>query len=178
MTIYYVAAIISACVCRGTKGLSGNQAWRIPCFLQILGPAFVLLATLRCPESPRWLAKNGRTQEARSILTKYHANGKEDDPLVEYEFREIIEALQEEEAHSQTKYTDYIRGSGNRRRLLIIVVVSLGMNWVGNGIVSYYLSPILTTLGISSTNQQLEILIGLQIWNRRSESSVGAPKRD
>lgn len=51
---------------------------------------------------------------------------------------------------------------------MIIVSIAVGSNWVGNGIVSYYLSPILTTLGISSTSTQLEILIGLHIWNRES----------
>ena len=53
MGIYYFAAIISACVCRGTFSLQGNQAWRIPCFIQIVGPAMVLLFTFTCPESPR-----------------------------------------------------------------------------------------------------------------------------
>lgn len=107
----------------------------------------------------------GKEQEARSVLAKYHANGKEDDPLVEYEFREILEALKAEEANNQTKYSDYLRGSGNRLRLLIIIVVSLGTNWVGNGIIGYYLAPILSTLGITSRDQQLSILIGLQVWN-------------
>src|SRR5690242_18360020 len=79
----------------------------------------------------QWLAKKGRNEEARRILVKYHANGKEDDPLVEYEWREIQEALREEEINSQTKYTDFLRGSGNRRRLLILMVVSVGTNWVG-----------------------------------------------
>lgn len=116
-------------------------------------------------------------QQARDILVKYHANGKQDDELVEYEYREIIEALSEEEANSQTKYTDYLKGSGNRRRLLIIVVVSLGTNWVGNGIIGYYLSPILNTLGITSTDQQLQILIGLQVWNCKSETTSGQEER-
>lgn len=39
------------------------------------------------------------------------------------------------------------------------------MNWVGNGIISYYLSPILTSIGIGSTRIQLTVLVGLQIWN-------------
>ena len=85
--------------------------------------------------------------------------------MVQYEFHEILEALQEEEANSQTKYTDYLKGPSNRCRLLIVTVVSLGTNWVGNGIIGYYLVPILNTLGITSTDQQLQILIGLQVWN-------------
>jgi Sugar (and other) transporter len=120
--------------------------------------------------------KKGREQEARNILAKYHANGKDDDELVEYEYREILEALQEEETNFQTKYTDYLKGPGNRRRLLIIMVVSLGTNWVGNGIIGYYLAPILKTLGITSTDQQLQILIGLQVWNCKSQSVLSGEK--
>lgn len=96
---------------------------------------------------------------------KYHANGKDDDPLVEYEYHEILEALREEDVTNTARYSDFLKGSGNRLRLLIIMVVSLGTNWVGNGIIGYYLSPILTTLGITSRDQQLQINIGLQVWN-------------
>lgn len=123
------------------------------------------MMTATTPESPRWLAKKGRIHEARQILVKYHANGKEDDPLVEYEFREILAALEEESANNETRYTDYLRGPGNRHRLMILLVVAVGTNWVGNGIISYYLSPILNTLGVTETRRQLQILVGLQIWN-------------
>lgn len=108
----------------------------------------------------------GKQDEARRILVKYHANGKEDDELVEYEFREILEALKEEEICSQTKYTDLLKGRGNLHRLWINIIVAVGTNWVGNGIVSYYLSPILTSLGIPSSKSQLQILVGMHCWNR------------
>jgi Sugar (and other) transporter len=111
--------------------------------------------------------KNGKLEQARKILVKYHANGKEDDPLVEYEWQEIQEALREEEVNAQTRYVDYFKGAANRHRLLILLVVSVGTNWVGNGIISYYLSPILRTLGITSSTTQLEIIIGMNVWNRK-----------
>ncbi|VUC29172.1 unnamed protein product [Clonostachys rosea] len=165
MSIYYFASTISAAVCRGCLNLQGEKAWRIPCLLQVVGPVLAILMTLNAPESPRWLEKNGRSADALRVLAKYHANGDENDALVIYEHREIKEALAVEELNSQTKYTDYLKGSGNRHRLLILVIVSLGTNWVGNGIISYYLSPILTSLGITSTSEQLNILIGLQVFN-------------
>jgi hypothetical protein len=108
----------------------------------------------------------GRAQEARNVLVKYHANGAEDDALVAYEFREIVAAINDEEMLPQTRYLDFLKSPGNRHRLLIIVVVGVSTNWVGNGIISYYLSPILNSLGISDTKTQLEINVGLQLWNR------------
>jgi hypothetical protein len=122
--------------------------------------------------SRQWLAKKGRMEQARAILVKYHANGKDDDELVEHEHQEIILALQEEEANAQTKYSDYLKTRGNRHRLLILIVVAVGTNWVGNGIVSYYLSPILKTVGIASAETQLQVLVGLAVWNCKFDSRV------
>ncbi|KAH7231499.1 general substrate transporter, partial [Fusarium solani] len=149
-SIYYFAAIISAGTCMGCMSIVGDNSWRIPCWVQVVGPALTLMATATMPEFTRWLAKNDKADEAKRILTKYHANGKDDDPLVEYEFREICEALKDESAKNQTKYSDLIKGRGNIHRMAICLIAAVGTNWVGNGIVSYYLSPIMNSLGITS----------------------------
>ena len=39
------------------------------------------------------------------------------------------------------------------------------IQWCGNGIISYYLAPILATVGITSAAQQQGINGGLQIWS-------------
>ncbi|KAJ5379847.1 uncharacterized protein N7496_002275 [Penicillium cataractarum] len=163
--IYYLAAIISSAVCLGCLGIVGEMAWRIPAWLQVCGPSVTLILTATMPESPRWLVRNRRLEDARKVLVKYHANGLEDDPLVDYEFREICAAIEEEQNAKQIKYTDFLRTPGNRHRLMILIVQGISMNWVGNGIISYYLSPILTSLGITSTREQLTILTCLHVWN-------------
>lgn len=70
------------------------------------------------------------------MLIKYHANGKEDDELVAYEYNEIVQAIKAEDNLPQTSYLDFVRSPGNRHRLLILVVVGISLNWVGNGIIS------------------------------------------
>ncbi|KAL3446320.1 hexose transporter protein [Aspergillus insuetus] len=163
--VYYIAAVISAGTCLGCIDLVGDNAWRTPCLVQIIGPVITLVITFRMPESPRWLAKNGRLNEARRILVKYHANGVEDDQLVALEMTEIEQALAFEDQNRQVRYTDLLKGKANLQRLAINLTVAVGTNWLGNGIVSYYLSPILTSLGIGDPKTQLKILMGLQTWN-------------
>ncbi|KAF5967146.1 lactose permease [Fusarium coicis] len=73
-TSWYIGAILAA--------------WAAPALLPI-SCVFLL------PESPHWLIANGRREEARQVLVKYHANDNEDDELVKLEFiqmRNVIEA--------------------------------------------------------------------------------------
>ncbi|GFZ44900.1 hypothetical protein JCM24511_02626 [Saitozyma sp. JCM 24511] len=163
--IYYIAAICSAFICFGTRFIDSEYSWRIPCYFQILGPIAALLMTFNMPESPRWLWKKGKIAEATRILGKYHANGDENDPLVQLECEEIKQALEDEEANSQTRYMDYFKTPGNRRRLFVVCIIAVGTNWVGNGIISYYLTPILASVGITETIKASGINIGLQFWN-------------
>lgn len=45
------------------------------------------------PESPRWLISKGKEAEGLRILAHYHADGNDQDPLVQFEFEEIKAAI-------------------------------------------------------------------------------------
>lgn len=54
-------------------------------------------------ESPRWLVKNDRAEEALAILAAEHANGDRDDELVRHEYSEICQAIDMAKMSQNTK---------------------------------------------------------------------------
>jgi len=112
------------------------------------------------------MVSKGKHQEAITLLAKYHANGDETDELVMYEFSEMKTAIETEAAAAAgTSYLTFFRTKGNRKRLYILVCLGFYSQWVGNGVISYYLPQILSTIGITSASAQTGVNGGLSIWS-------------
>lgn len=165
-TAFYWGSIVSAAATLGGLYISSSWAWRMPIMLQILFPVLQIVGLCIIPESPRFLIAKGRKSEALDILIKFHANGDAQDALVAFEFEEICETIQREaDAATGSSWKTFFSSRGNRHRLLICVLVGIMIQWAGNGIVTYYLAPILRSVGVSDPTQQALINLGLQIWN-------------
>jgi hypothetical protein len=103
----------------------------------------------------RWQIANNQSEKARATLVKYHANGDETSPLVDFEMSEITESIGLEQLiNSQTSYLDLIQSAANRRRLVITAVCGFYPSWTGNAVISYYLVLILKAIGITATKDQ------------------------
>ncbi|KAL4767001.1 general substrate transporter [Aspergillus nidulans var. acristatus] len=164
-TLWYLGAIVAAWSAFGTlEDLSGDVQWQLPTALQALMPAIQLLGIWILPESPRWLISKGHLDKAREILTKYHGNGDENDAFVRWEFAEIRETLRLEQEAASTGWKELIRTRGNRKRCFLIVLTAIFSQCSGNGLVSYYLSQVLKTIGFTDSKTQAEINGGLTIW--------------
>lgn len=52
----------------GTSFLNGTAAFRIPWGLQMIPAILLFIFLLFLPESPRWLARKDRWEEAKEVL--------------------------------------------------------------------------------------------------------------
>lgn len=156
-TLWYLGSLIGAWVSFGTENIVGDWSWRVPCLLQAIPSLFQIFFIWFVPESPRWLIARGKHEKAKRIMAKYHAQGDEDDELVNVEFHEIQQTIALEQEYEKTSWSELWSTPGNRHRLLILVSFGLFSQWSGNALVSYYLSGVLETIGIKDDKTKLEI---------------------
>lgn len=164
-SLWGLGALSAAWITYGTFRIGDTWAWRIPSILQGLSSIIQLGLCFFIEESPRWLISKERDAEAEVLLVKYHANGDASDVIVPLEMEEIRTALRlEAEASRSTSYLSFFHTPGNRKRLLIILCVGFFSQWSGNGLISYYLSLILDSIGYTSESDQTLINALLMLW--------------
>jgi MFS family permease len=158
--LYYVGAFISAGVTYGTARMQSTWAWRIPSAVQGVFSLVAILVLLVVPESPRWLAMNGREDEALAVVALMHADGDEDHPETLSAWQEIRKgiALEKLEGAKQATIGQIFSDKDLRMRLLLVVSASVCAMLSGNNIVSFYLGDMLDKAGITDSNTQLEIV--------------------
>ncbi|KAI9574335.1 hypothetical protein HD554DRAFT_2229539 [Boletus coccyginus] len=145
---YSLGSLTAAGVTLGTFSMHSNWGWRIPSFLQAVPSLLQVSFIWFLPESPRWLVSKGRWDEAYAILVKYHAEGDENSEFVKAEYIQIEETLQEEMKNAEMSWKEAFSTTGMRKRVVIASFLGLFTKWSGNGLTSYFLSPILDNIGI------------------------------
>ncbi|KAI4600115.1 hypothetical protein KJ359_001217 [Pestalotiopsis sp. 9143b] len=163
-TIYYLGGIIASWITFAAQDLKGSLAWKVPTIFQGVLPLIQLCFMWLVPQSPRWLVANDRAQEACALLSKIH-DPAPDSQLVARELSEMVESIQMEKASALTTWRSLFATPGNRKRVLVAVCVGLFAQWNGVAVVSYYLSKVLSSVGITSTFDQTLINGMLQIFN-------------
>jgi sugar porter (SP) family MFS transporter len=164
-TCYFIGSIASAWTSYGAMRIEGPWSWKLPVAVQLFWAMAQLGLINFCPESPRWLVRNGKEDRARAILVKFHANGNEEDNFVRTAFEAMQTSAETERRETAPGWLTLSATPGNRKRLVLSVVIGVATQTVGNSIISFYLAPVLQTVGVTEPQKQQGINGGLQIYN-------------
>ncbi|KAG9742450.1 putative MFS sugar transporter, partial [Aureobasidium melanogenum] len=159
----------------GIAYAGGPIAWRLPIACQIIFafvrlhnpmlPAsadmkqVVIFMVFGVPESPRYLYKEGRNEEALQVLCDVY-DGAPDDPKIAREQKDILDALALERLHGEYKWSQIFKRDDVQtgRRVLLAYGMQF-MNQIGGiNLVVYYVPTALQTNVHLSHN--LSLLIG------------------
>jgi MFS family permease len=163
---WYLGSIVAAWTVYGTVNYTTNSAWRIPVALQALMPVIQLVLIFMAPESPRWYISKNKHDQALNVLRTYHSNGGEvGEMIVEWGYQGIYETIKQEQLAKRNSWLVFVQTPDNRKRLILITLTGYFSQCSGNGLVSYYIHDILSSIGITASNDQAIINAGLQIWS-------------
>lgn len=136
----------------GDKDWLWTAGWRVMLGAEAV-PALVFLAlSLKIPESPRWLLKQGREDAAHDVLKLLHGVA-----VGRRELDEIRVAI----AHEQGTVFELFE-PGRRGTVVMAMVLALFQAITGINIVMYYAPTIFTSAGIGTgTALEQSVIIGL-----------------
>jgi sugar porter (SP) family MFS transporter len=131
----------------------GPNNWRLMFACEAIPALLFFICLFFVPESPRWLTKAGRVDQALAILTRVggrrHAQA---------EMEEIYQTIREEKG----TVTELFR-PGLRKALAIGVIISIFAQVVGIGAVIYYAPKIFISAGFKTASSGLfaTVMVGI-----------------
>lgn len=115
--------------------INNAAQYLVPLAMQGLPAVLLLLGMLLCNESPRWLAKQDRWEEARSTLSRVR-NLPPTHPYVDAEFQDIAHQLESErQLIGGSSFWDLMKEmfliTGNRNRVLLSIFLMVCQQMTG-----------------------------------------------
>lgn len=131
-----------------------TKQWRIPIGFQLVPGGLMMIGMFFLTESPRWLAKENRHEEALESLA-YMRSEPITSPVVLEELAEIKVSVEHEvEATQGLTWREPLQ-SGNRLRFLNCFLMMFWQQWSGTNSIGYYAPQLFQTVGVTGGNTSL-----------------------
>lgn len=146
-----IGILLAACVNEGTKDRSDNLAWQIPTVIQFAWAGILVAGMFMLPESPRWLMKKGRDDQAALALARLTSTDATD-PAIDAELDLIRQNLEAELAMGESSYADCFK-SGNTKillRTLTGIFIQAWQQLTGINFIFYYGTTFFQNSGIKN----------------------------
>jgi sugar porter (SP) family MFS transporter len=134
--------------------LTPSANWRAM-FAAALIPALLLLfGMIAMPETPRWLLKAGREEEARAVLARTHPADTIDGEVGE--IREVLRLDAEQKGRLRDLTTRWVRPA-----LVVALILAIGQQLSGVNAINLYAPTMFTNLGFgNSTSLLASVVLG------------------
>ncbi|GAM90420.1 hypothetical protein ANO11243_084630 [Dothideomycetidae sp. 11243] len=138
---------------------NSSKAWRVPMAVQLIPAGILAMLIPFLKESPTWLLRKGREEEAYKVLS-FMRNLPEDHEYIaqDVEFVKVQIAKEREAvAGSQTaSFWQFLRGAlkeaslkGMRNRFLLVFLMFMWQAWSGAAAINYYSPTIFKSIGLT-----------------------------
>ena len=153
-----IGILVGWCAGYALSGLPPETSWRVMLGTGCVLPVVMLfLVAFVMPESPRWLIRMGRIDEAKSVLTRVNPPGADIDGVVRSIQDNIV--IETRESGSVTWHQMFHPTPALRRMLVVGIGVAVCQQLVGIDAIQYFLLFILKQSGVTSTDDQFRYLI-------------------
>ncbi|TVY82751.1 High-affinity glucose transporter [Lachnellula suecica] len=171
----------------GCSYIAGTAAFRVPWGLQMTPAIILFLGLLILPESPRWLAKSGRWEEALDVLALVHAHGNKNDIFVNREMQAIKNEVEFDSKNADVSWKELLKPK-MLNRLHIGIFTQIWSQLTGMNVMMYYITYVFAMADLKGNNVLLSssiqyvinvimtipALLWLDRWGRRTPLLVGA----
>ncbi|KAI2641022.1 MFS sugar transporter-like protein [Xylaria nigripes] len=139
--------------------LKGSTQYVIPLAVQGIPALLLFFLMLMCNESPRYLARKDRWEEAKTVLRRLRQLP-DNHPYLQEEFQEIADQLEQErrlmgDATFWSLQKEMWLVKTNRHRAILSILLMVFQQLTGTNAINVYAPTIFTNLGISGTSNSL-----------------------
>jgi SP family galactose:H+ symporter-like MFS transporter len=132
-----------------------SEAWRWMFAMAVIPAAAFAIGLFFIPNSPRWLAARGRTDQARAVLKQIRSQKE-----VEGELSEILRSVSQQEGNWSE-----LLGKPLRMAMIVGVGLAIAQQITGINTVIYYAPTIFKFAGLSSASVAILASVGVGVVN-------------